>query len=109
MSRVKDNIHFLRFIASTPTVKQRQSVLRTASKEQIFSLAEIILNLLQGNLDVSNDTLKVLRSYRKHLRKVATPEKSKVSWTKRKEAVVKSAKAISLLLKDFEYIWRSDS
>ena len=105
MSRVDDNIHFLRFIASTPTVKQRQCVLRTASKEQILALTEIVLNLLNGNIDVSDDTLKILKAYRKHLRKVGAEKKKKISWNKRKESAVKAAKAISMLLKDFKSIW----
>ena len=104
MSKVKDNIHFLRLIASTPSIKQRQTLLRTATKDQVFTLSEIVLNLLKGNIKVSDNTLKVLKSYRKPLRKVARG-RQKLSLVKRKEATVKAAKAISLLLKDFTNIW----
>ena len=105
MSKVKDNIHFLRFIASASTVKQRQSVLRTASKEQVFAIAEVVANLLEGNIPISDAALKVIRIYRKHLRRLGTNERNKLSWIKRKESAVKASKAIAILLKEFGYIW----
>ena len=105
MSDVEENIHFLRLLATTPAVKQRQALLRTSTRHQILALAEIVLNVLRGKVNVSSETLKVLKSYKKTLRKLATEGKRDITWLKRREAAVKAAKAISTLLKDFSIIW----
>lgn len=108
MSSIEEHLHFLRLLATTPTLKQRQVLLRTSTRQQIFAIAEIVLNVLKGKVSVSPDTLRTLKAYRKTLRKLATEGKRSITWLKRREAAVKSAKAISILMKDLSILFGCD-
>ena len=97
MKRLKDNSIYLSALSETPTVTQRQALIKTANREQILAIAEIVLNALQGNIKLSAEDIKGIKPYSNHLRKVGSS--SRVKWTERKAAAVKAGKAISFILK----------
>lgn len=60
---VRSHIKFLNFL-QTSSKKQRRSVLLVASKNEVNVLSEIILNLLKGNLSLSQKEKIQLKKYR---------------------------------------------
>ena len=53
------------------TPKQFIALIRTLSKDQTIVIREIIVNLLQGNLNLSENVKKQLKKYRTTLRQIA--------------------------------------
>ena len=78
---------FVRFILETE--KQFVAIFRTLNPDQANVLAEIIHNVLQGILELTEDQLKVLRRHRKLLRKIPT----------NKSLLVKNAKTLYHIFK----------
>ena len=99
MKRQEENKIFLLSIAHSPTVSQRQALIRTANKEQTLALAEVILNTLQGKIKFPKVDLEKLKPYKKHLRKAASTAKSK--WTERKASTLRAGKVVQHILHNF--------
>ena len=71
MSRVRQNSHFLSLLHTTNN-KQKKQLLKAATREQILTLSEIVLNLLEGNLPVSHHDLQSLLKFKNILRKLGS-------------------------------------
>ena len=97
-SRIQRNEVFLNFIATPPTVKQRQAILRIATDDQVLALAEIVVNTLAGNIQLSSKETENLNVYKKDLRRVGSVVK-KIPWKSRRSIIVKMGKVISLITK----------
>ena len=69
MDRVKNNIEFLSLLCRSKK-KFRNFLIQYANKEQIYTLSEIVLNILNGNLKVPEQLVKKLSKKRKLLRKL---------------------------------------
>ena len=82
----------------TLNVRQRVSLLKHATKEQILALSEIVLNVLRGTFDLSGEEKKILFPYRNGLRRISQ-EKDKINWQTRRTLMIKHAKALHTLLK----------
>ena len=95
MKRINENGIFLSMIAHSPSVAQRQALLKTATQSQILSIAEAVLNTLKGNVLLPDYTLKTLKPYKKDLRRVGTQRK--VNWKDRRKTVIKIGKAIQAI------------
>ena len=67
MNRIKNNKDFLNLLCKSKK-KFRKFLIQNASKEQIYSICEIVLNILNGNLKVSDKNK--LSKKRKLLRKI---------------------------------------
>jgi len=52
------------------TPNMRTAILRVANKKLIGAICESILNFLQGNLDINDDEIAHLKSYKFKLRKI---------------------------------------
>ena len=59
--------------------KQFIAVVKTLSPEQSKTIKEIIVNLLQGNLDVSSVQINKLRKYKGLLRQITNKQKFDLS------------------------------
>ena len=68
MNRIKNNKDFLNLLCKSNKKKFRIFLIQNASKEQIYSICEIVLNILNGNLKVSDKNK--LSKKRKLLRKI---------------------------------------
>ena len=97
MKRVNENKDYLHLLAWTPSRPQRQALFRTATKEQVLALSEILLNFLAGNIELSDTELKKLKLYKKEIRKAGTNKK--IKWQQRKTAMIKVGKAIQSIVK----------
>ena len=79
MDRVKRNVYFLRYLSTAVSCAQRQSLIETASVDQIVALAEIAYNILGGVFDLTASELSSLQRYKSLIRKLASkayrPEK----------------------------------
>lgn len=63
MSRFDENKHMLIALSKCKT-KLRNSIISNADKETIFSICECILNVMNGNIKLSEDDYKKLKPYR---------------------------------------------
>ena len=72
MDRVKRNVYFLRYLSTGVSCAQRQSLIETASVDQIVALAEIAYNILGGVFDLTASELSSLQRYKSVIRKLAS-------------------------------------
>ena len=63
---VKKNILFIRFLSETDD-KQRDALLKTINKDQMEVLRQIVRNVLEGGLVLTNQGIKELRHYENKL------------------------------------------
>lgn len=70
MNNLQKHEAFLKLFA-TSNPKLRKVLIQSASKEQIKLLIEIILNLLNGNVPLTQHELKKLSKYKSRLREIA--------------------------------------
>ena len=94
--RIERNRQFLDFIANPPTKKQRQTLLKSATQDQVIAICEIILNTLAGNVDLTPQEVKTVSVYKKDLRRVGCNKRS--SWTLRRKILQRIGKVISFLV-----------
>ena len=93
--RVKNNWAFVHLFMETTSVKQRKSLLNTATKEQINTIAEIVANTLAGVLPISPAARKRLSNGKSVLRTIS----NRSTATKdRKHLLVKNLSMIANLL-----------
>ena len=81
MIRVKRNAYFIQFLLRA-TERQRKFLLKTASKDQVLAVTEIIINLIQGHFNLSSTQRTSLAKYKRGLRKVG--RQGGISWTRRR-------------------------
>ena len=62
--------HFIKFIIDASPL-QFKAVIRTLSKDQALAIREIIVNLLQGNINLPEKSKQSLKKYRTYLRLIA--------------------------------------
>ena len=79
------------------TARQRNQLLRRATRSQILALAEVAANVLAGHLEVETEARKALYPYRNALRRFARVN-GRVDWRTRQLVMLKYAKALSVLL-----------
>jgi len=84
MNRIKDNREFLEYLCKSKK-NTRKLLINNAHKEQIYALCEIILNILNGNLKLSNQEIAKLSKKKKQLRNII----SKSTIKKKKQLIQK--------------------
>ena len=94
--RIARNKQFLQFIATPPTLKQHQTLIRSATEDQVTAICEIILNALAGNIQLTPSEVKTIGGYKKDLRRVCN--RKRMSWTSRRKILLKMGKVISFLV-----------
>ena len=68
-NNIESNKEFLCYLCKS-NKKVRKILINLANKKQIYALCEIILNILNGNLQVDDKQYKKLAKYKKNLRKL---------------------------------------
>lgn len=68
--RLARNVDFLKVLAKAPP-KQRQAIIGTANSDLILCLCECALNLLNGNIKISDSVLRKLQRHKNSLRNLA--------------------------------------
>ena len=69
MRRIKSNIHKLHTLEDARP-KLRKGIISNCDKDLVNFVSECALNLLHGNVKLSDCTRRKLRKYRRQLRKV---------------------------------------
>lgn len=92
MSCVEKEIHFLKLICNCDK-KLKKHLIIGASKKQIHALCEIVLNLLNGNIKLSEKDFEKLSRKRKQLRELI-----KKSSLKKKKYLVQKGGFIQFLI-----------
>lgn len=68
--RVRENIDFLRFLASC-NPNQRKTAIKYASKEAILALVECCINVLHGTIELPEHNRKRLKKHRVIIRNLS--------------------------------------
>lgn len=69
MERIRNNRNYLNLLC-TSKKRLREVLISNASNDQINSIREIILNILNGNLKIDNESFKKLEKKKKLLREL---------------------------------------
>lgn len=72
----------------------RKAIIEAADKDLILCLCECALNVLKGNVTLTNAQLKKLKQYKQHLRKLI---EKKLALKKKKEVIQKGGFLPALL------------
>jgi hypothetical protein len=97
MYQIARHIDFLRYLA-VAVPSQRKQLLRCLSREQVQVISEICLNLLHGNIEISDEDFLALSKHKNILRRLAV--KSVDNNTKR-ELMYRYATCIANLVTAF--------
>ena len=93
--RIRRNWAFIHLLLDSPSVKQRKTVVKTATEDQFKALAEIVANTLAGGLPLSPRERNKLLKNKTILRRIScktTPE------IKRQKLILKHIGVIEKLL-----------
>ena len=96
---IKKQTSFLRLFIETSSNQQRKALLNTVTDDQLKALTEITYNLLQDSIPVTAAQKKKLRTYKRLLVLLGDP---KTSPKKKKRALCRQTKGITLLLRTVE-------
>lgn len=97
-ARVRRHLNFVRVLINPDiSEKQKKNLLEAATKEEVLSLCEIVLNFLMRNIPVSDGSKESLYRYRQAYRRL-TPPKEALDWKQRKDLLTKHSRAIVKLL-----------
>jgi len=70
MKRIKSNYHTLQ-VLKTAQPKLRKAIISNSNRELVHCISECILNILNGNLKLTDCSKRKLRKHKTVLRKVA--------------------------------------
>lgn len=76
MKRIKENRQLLDLISKCKNSKDRKVFLQKGSDEFIKAIIEIVLNVLKGNVDLTEKIKKKLKKYKRVMRKIICPKVS---------------------------------
>ena len=96
--RLSRNEYFVKALINVKSPKQRGALLKYATRDQILTLSEIIVNFLQGNIKFTSEDQ--LRDFIKHKRLFRIAGfRGRKSWIKRKQAIIDLGKTFIKFLK----------
>lgn len=93
---LKKQIWYLHLLMNTSSTAQRKALLDTITNEQLKALTEVIHNVLQGNIPLTQVHKNKLRHHKAFLRILGDP---KISLARKREALCQKDTIIILLLK----------
>jgi hypothetical protein len=93
--RLKDNITFLRYLASANNKGHLCRILASASKEQVNTLSEIAANIVFGNIPLTTAHRKAGAKYEVKITAIADGKKSV---RKRQDLLIRAPKVVLYLL-----------
>lgn len=67
MSKVMENKEFLKLLCSSKN-KLQKTLIKNATKDQIYAICEVILNILNGNIKLEENHFKKLNSKKNQMR-----------------------------------------
>ena len=93
---MKRQIWFLHFLMTTPSSTQRKAILDNLSNDQLKSLTELVHNLLQGNIPITEVQKRKLRKHKAFLKILGNP---KVSNAIKRDALCRKGAVVTTVLK----------
>lgn len=91
--KLKNNKIFLKFLCIC-SAKQRKSVINHASKDEILALTECCINILNGNVKLTDEERRRLTKHCSHIRAVS----NKISILKKKRILIQKGGFLPILL-----------
>lgn len=106
MEKIAQHATWLRYLA-VALPNQRKQLLRSISREQISVICEISLNLLRGNIEISDNDLLELSKHKSTYRKLAVRTVDTVT---KRQCICRNATGIKTLVRSFlKYYDRAES
>ena len=94
MKRIENNIDYLKVLSKCKK-NLRNGIIMNSDKEQIYTLCECILNLLHGNINISEDQFNQLKPYKHTFRKILN---NKEKLKSKKKLIVQKGGFLEILL-----------
>lgn len=91
--RIQQNLDFLSKLSDCNKSEARKLILE-ASENNIRALSEVVINILNGNLEINKEVYTALKSYSKCLRQIAKEK----SVEKRKSCFLKIASVLPCIV-----------
>ena len=101
MKRIKENQDFLCHLCKNKNKNKRKNLIENASREEIYTLCEIILNILKGNINISKEDRDKLTKKKKYSKKNSRKNKFK------KEKIFITARRFFRNINSLYCIWTS--
>lgn len=85
------------FLETIPTLKRKQRMLMIAhaSRSQVLSIVEVVVNILADNIEIDRDIYNYLNRKRKLLREIA----EKQPWQNRRKLLLVLGRGVTVILK----------
>ena len=84
MDHLSKNEEILKILGSKLDKRYKKAIINSADKSLIRAICELSLNLLHGNIQLTEADFDKLKGFKKVLRKLVSKEKSKTLKTKKK-------------------------
>lgn len=97
--KIRDKEYFLKGILYAKSAKKRQFILHHAGRGEIMALAEVVANVLIGNIDILNSERFPLYWKKKALFRTLGFA-GRISWKKRLQAALKLGRVLVFFLAD---------
>ena len=91
-----NSLPYLGFVTEIASNAQRTAILKQATRDQTLAIAEILLNLLAGNIHVADYKIQALKSHKAVFRNIINNDKNE--WRKSRNLIARNGKAISQVL-----------
>lgn len=95
LTRIKNNKELISFFSKLKKNSEKKVLLQNGSDEFIKALLEILLNVMNGNVQISNKVKKSLKKYKKVLRRLLCPN---VSLKSKRRALIQTGGFLTTLL-----------
>ena len=93
---MKKHIWYLHLLMTTTSSTQRKALLDTITNEQLKALTEVIHNLLQGNIPITETQKRNLRKHKMFLRILGNP---KVPFSRKRDTLCRKGSVVGTVLK----------
>lgn len=93
---VRDNLYFLKAVAKTPSKRQSQMLLDTATKDQLLALTEVTMNVLHGVIPLAAPYKKQLAKHKRFIRQLGDKH---VGLKQKRQSLCQRAAVVRKLLK----------
>jgi len=92
--RIKQHTRFLRLLQES-TTRKRKALIESITNTQLDALSQLILNIVQGNILVTDAYIKKLKCYKDIIHSLATRKVCRV----KRDALIKLQRLLSFILK----------
>jgi hypothetical protein len=95
MKRIEKNKFYLLLLADCKSKKFKRTLLENCGTDALKAILEIVLNVMKGNVKVSEKVRRKLKKYKSSLRKLICPQ---LSLKSKRKVLIQSGGFLNILL-----------